>query len=279
MRARSKESRSRARRTAAVAAAVVALVAAACNSAASAPPTTTARTSSPLPVVVTSERPGWVPVPYGNVQIEVPRSWSISKDGGYACGPAHGSVYLGKTSTVAGQKACPAENEVWFEDLAKTELLPLTRTQTVNGITVEAAAANEPDDATFFVPAKGFELGAQGPQALRVLETLTNSPLAVVTASASPTRAPASWSSVSFGGVTFQVPRSWTTQRTRNVGFCWLAVDADVLWLSSAQTRISPSCPAPGSRASDLAAQQGLDLFSGRYSGDATPDPTLARGP
>ncbi len=42
-----------------------------------------------------------------------------------------------------------------------------------------------------------------------------------------------------------------------------------------AQTRISPSCPAEIQQASDRAAQQGLDIFSGRYAAEAMAEPNL----
>ncbi len=49
-----------------------------------------------------------------------------------------GPVYLGEESTLAGQQHCPAENEVWVEALSKTGFLPLTKSQSVNGIAVQA---------------------------------------------------------------------------------------------------------------------------------------------
>ena len=251
---------------------------AACGGSSPATEQNTQALSGPLPTVVTTGVPSsWVPVPYGNIQISVPGSWTVASNGEFTCEADGGSVYVGRSSTSYGALRCPARTLVSMVPFDSRVKLTATTSLEVNGISVQARADNTPTDAALYVPDLGVTLIAQGPESLRVLKTLTYSPLAVVTAAAPSTPAPSSWKLISFGGISVKVPRSWPVGRTTSVGYCSTNVNPDEVMLSTAEKSYVLGCPAPIPQASELAANQGLLIFSGPHAGKAVIEPTTSR--
>jgi hypothetical protein len=65
------------------------------------------------------------------------------------------------------------------------------------------------------VPALGVAIIGGGPLTERILHTLTRSPRTVAVASGSAPAVPSGWHTVTFQGLVFDAPRSWTVTRTQ----------------------------------------------------------------
>ena len=168
--------------------------------------------SKTLPSVDLSATPaGWVPVAYGNAQISVPQLMQVFYPQGEPCASGD-TMAEGPTTTMpTSGRICPRE----FATVIRLRLVSGRlgtrgeKSNIVNGLVVY----HRPGDI-FYAPSLGLEAVADSPYADSImLHTLTYSPRALVLAGGPAPRVPASWSSVTFQGLAFSVPRSWPITR------------------------------------------------------------------
>jgi hypothetical protein len=218
----------------------VALLAAACTSGGPAakgttPPTTAAAnttapttTAPPLPAVLTAATPaGWVPVDFGDSQISVPATWQVIYTAGCPLPRPSPTLYVG-----GGIGACPgltprSDVVAVFAWPAGVALAGAPRRAGrhvwINGLTVVRIPGNEapyhaPTATDYRVPALGIAIVSAGPDAARVVGTLTRSPAAVVLARGPAPAVPKSWKWVTAGDLRFAVPGRWDTGTTNVLG-------------------------------------------------------------
>lgn len=213
--------------------ATVIIVAAACSTGQYIPPTTQAGflpTTSvpPIPAVVTPATPsGWVPVAYGNVQVSVPPKFSVLYPGWNACGTASFPGVLGlglPTMSKVGCGAAPPRPSVTVVQIAPYRptyqmQIPPRPHMVLNGLTVEALVDRLSGKVVgYYVPALGMAVIGSGPLAASIFRTLTRSPRTVALASGPAPSVPSGWHTVTFQGLAFDAPQSWTVNSTAVTG-------------------------------------------------------------
>jgi hypothetical protein len=88
-------------------------------------------------------------------------------------------------------------------------------THVVNGMVVwDLAGRPSATQGWYMIPALGVTVQAEGPLARRILATITSSPRAEALAPGSASPIPSSWHTVTFEGLSFAAPRSWSVRRT-----------------------------------------------------------------
>ena len=195
---------------------VLAIALAGCTS--SAAPSTTTKA---LPAVDLSATPkGWVPVADGDAQVSVPVSLPVVYPGQSL--PCDGVSGLGGLLVGAAQRLtipCRAERRPTMAVLVSLHdssviLLPVQKKATlVNGLTVHSELGVQ-GFVDYYAPSVGVEFIARGPLVYRIVDTLTRSPRTVALASGPAPLVPRSWHQVSFQGLSFAAPRSWSVMRT-----------------------------------------------------------------
>ena len=226
---------------------VVAVLLAACTSS----PTTTPTTTQTAPAVELSTTPtGWVPVAYGDAQLAIPANWYVLYNTPPCpAGSPPGEMFVNPRP---GLFFCPAETSPGPKTTVSLGP-PTTRSVTshgevINSIPVFPYAAGP--RSSYLVPSLDVEITVDGRVGQRVLHTLTRSPRTVALASGSALPAPSSWRSVTFVGLRFSVPSSWSVDRTsvayglgamcRTPG---VALGVTGVILSNDLTPFSPGCP------------------------------------
>ena len=209
----------------------VALIATACSAGQFVPPTTETGISPttsvhPIPAVVTSTTPsGWVPVAFGNTQVSVPSSFSILHPGWDACGAVSfpGTLELGlPTKTEVGCGAAPPRHPattvqiLYGRSILQFETKPST---VINGLSADPLLDQVTGKALgYYIPALGSAVLGSGPLAGRILRTLSRSPWSVALAPGSAPSVPSGWHIVTFEGLAFAAPASWTVTPTAVAG-------------------------------------------------------------
>jgi hypothetical protein len=250
----------------------LAVLGAACTSGAAVTTTTSSSTTTttvathPAPTIavdLSATPAGWVPVAYGDAQISVPSSFSVYYPGMNECGFVHspGAVFVGPV--VGGPNWCPAP--VQPGGSTAVTLLPLGPLPEdfvhlahidIHGVTVLVLPSGRGD--SYLVPALGVRLSGQGPLLTRVLRTLTRSPRTVALVSVPALAIPSGWHAVTFGGLSFDAPRSWMVVLTAITG-------RDVGW----------ACNTSGPAVSGLAFRRAEVVLSS----DRQPFPVIANCP
>jgi hypothetical protein len=142
-------------------------------------------------------------------------------------------------------------------------------TAVIHGIRVYRLPSGKGSMA-YLVPELGVRVGARGPGALRVLATLTRSPLSAVLERGSAGQVPASWTWRRFGGVLFAAPRSWSLQRADQWATCGTGLVPDALLLIRAtRPPLILPCPFTIPTASADETQPGLTAVSGKYAAES----------
>jgi hypothetical protein len=283
---------------------VVIMAGAACSGAPAATrpdrtPSATTAPPSPPPEVDTAATPaGWVAVDDGDAQLSVPADWFVTVSGCVAAN-APGTIVLvppGSAANAAGRvpSVCPlaptgaaaAGDTVTVGPITTSVPVDAPPPSVLNGIVVDlagqtACAASGPCLTWYVVPSLGLEIvddeipGQKTP----VIDTLTDSPRAVVLAPGRPSPVPVGWHRVTFGGISAAVPASWSVQTTSNwstgcAPFHGVMTETEVTFNRGA-TDIEPSCPAefPGGQTVE-APGDGLLIDPGTY-GPLDPDTTF----
>ncbi len=182
--------------------------------------TATATATARKPVVVQAATPsGWLPVGYGNAQVSVPRSWSLVTGGAEGCGPSTGVVVLGDgawCSPGMGDSPTPGTSIATLSIMKARQTVDNGSRVVVNGVPVYTPGVAP----VYVVPSLGAELAFSGAPQPRVLHTLTASPRAVALAPGPPSPTSRSWRSISFEGLRFAVPPTWTLTRRAHAPPC-----------------------------------------------------------
>jgi hypothetical protein len=186
------------------------------------PPTTTGtipRTSLPTRTVADVTPRGWVPVDFGSAQVSVPAAWHLEYDTPCKYPSPPGTLYVGAISGSCPAQAlghgrchlvhdCPSSTPVVYLFNFRAPGRSATRI-TINGLSVGKTSLG--DMVSYQVPALGVWLTARGRNVVRVLQTLTRSPAAIVLAAGPVLRVPKSWKWVTAGGLRLAVPPTWPT--------------------------------------------------------------------
>lgn len=118
----------------------------------------------------------------------------------------------------------------------------------------------------YLVPSLHVRMMARGPLAIRVLATLTRSPLSVVLAGGRPLTVPHTWSWRDFGGLRFAVPASWRIEHDALWGGCSIGIAASTVRLSAASKFAAYGCPLVQPDVGMLAARPGIVVGTGRFA-------------
>ncbi|HLI44867.1 MAG TPA: DUF4232 domain-containing protein [Acidimicrobiales bacterium] len=207
--------------------------------------------SSPL-VDTALTPPGWSPVALGDAQISVPASWLLQRRDETQClgrgRHVGGWVFVGERAT---SLTCGPGGS--------------SRPENVVSMVKAAHPVAESGPSPRARWAFGVEVTASGPLAAKVLDTLTRSPLSVVL-SRRDVAAPASWRTISFGGVTLSAPPEWRElHRDYWLGCPPTLLRATVLLDTASVNASGFSCPGYPATAGDEAAVPGLTIAAGRY--------------
>jgi hypothetical protein len=226
---------------------------------------------------------GWVPVAYGDAQISVPSSFSVFYPGWDQCGASGylGALFLGQPTPSAEGCGGAAPPTRQFTTIAIRQATPASvsagllpnRTVVINGLRLSDLINHTSGNLLgYYAPALGVEILDSGPLSGRILHTLTQSPRTVVLASGPGPAVPSGWHVVTFGGLTFESPPSWTVSRTAvtggNIGWgCgrFGATFPRTKVVLSTDKRSYPvvSCP-PELRPNPLPPENGVEVDAGR---------------
>ncbi|HUD39162.1 MAG TPA: hypothetical protein VMR14_19845 [Streptosporangiaceae bacterium] len=215
--------------------------------------------------------PGWVPVPFRAAQLSVPGSWLVQARDQLSCGfpRATGMIFAGIGPELPKGLGCGLTARLaWI--VPAGHLSHRSRhckpTAVIHGIGVCRLPSGK-GSVRYLVPALGVKVGARGPQARRVLATLTRSPLSVALSPGRPGPVPASWLRRQFGGVWFATPRSWSPEHEHQWATCGTGQGAGTLLLIDAtKPPAALPCPYQIPTASAEQAQPGLTVVTGKYA-------------
>jgi len=233
------------------------------------------RSGPVLPTVATNQTsPGWIALPYGNIQISVPATWAIGVLDCPGLTQADGWVSLVGVTATNPPTACPSEasvppNLVFFGPNPASAPGPASEI-TVNGFDAyKVTSSGSAGGPSYFVPFPSLNtaISLEGPMASSVLHTLTYSPRAVALASGAAPPILSSWHRISFGGISAAVPKGWPVLNEEGWGGCPptnLSLRRTDVVLTTGTIEEAPPCaplPAVGvERATD-----GLLVDPGRY--------------
>jgi hypothetical protein len=222
------------------------------------------------PRATTTAPAGWAPVPYRGAQLWVPRLWMVESPHQLWCGtPAHGMIFAGRLPGLPKGEGCHlTENLAWI--VPAGHIPPGTRhrkpTAVINGIPVYRLPSG-PQAVVYLVPRLGVRVGASGPLAHQVLETLGRSPLSVVLGRGPAATVPVGWVWHRFGGTTFATPRSWGVHRQDRWETCGTGLwPGSLLLIHATKPSIPLPCPLQIPTAAAERAQPGLTVVSGKYA-------------
>jgi hypothetical protein len=216
-------------------------------------------------------RAGWAAVPFRDAQLSVPGSWLVQARHQLSCGfpRAAGMIFAGIGPELPKGLGCGLTASLaWIVPAGhlghrSSHCKP---TAVIHGIAVCRLPSSK-GSVRYLVPALGVKIGARGPQARRVLATLTRSPISVVLSRGRSGPVPASWAWRQFGGVWFATPRSWSPQHEHQWATCGTGQVAGTLLLIDATKRpLALPCPYQLPTASAEQAQPGLTVVTGKYA-------------
>jgi hypothetical protein len=212
----------------------------------------------------------WAPVPYQRAQLSVPGSWLVQSPRQFWCGPGSpGMIFVGGGAVVPKGAACGlTASRAWIRPAGR--MAPGIRHRrpagVIHGIPVYRLPGS-PGSVQYLVPELGVRVGARGPLARRVLDTLTRSPLSVVLRRGPAGLVPASWIWHRSRGVRFATPRSWSLQREHQWATCGTGlVPRRLLLIDATRPPARLPCPAPFPTAAAEQAQPGLTVVTGKYA-------------
>jgi hypothetical protein len=243
---------------------------------------TPAKVTAPtkLPLVDLSATPaGWVPVADGDVQISVPATWWVLyNSSGCESGSKVGTVFINPSGGYCGIKGIRKTETTVVLKPAPRYKNPAKygQRQVHNRIVVYELYSFAPTaiPGTYLIPSLGVEIEVAGPLAKRVIDTLTRSPRTVVLAAGPAPAVPSSWQLVSYDGIAFSVPATWSISRTiyaigigggcaATPGVAMGMWDANEVLLSTDKHLAVISCPT-GIPQHEVPAD-GLQIDSGPY--------------
>lgn len=215
---------------------------------------------------------GWSPVELGAIEVSVPSGWRLEYPG-LSCTNPQGQVFLQQHPTTPAGAKCTADDLV---TIGSAPHQPLTHPHhlVVNGIPTARGQLRTAAGAVLEERALGMQIDAQGPLASRVLGTLTHSPLSVLLHS-TVASAPPEWQKLTFGGLRFAVPRSWTLTHEPGWPGCPSNIQPHVVLLQRADSAAAGSCGGTfPSTAGDYAPGPGLVVAAGSAVTAAPPGAT-----
>jgi hypothetical protein len=213
---------------------------------------------------------GWVPVPYRRAQLSVPGSWLVQSPQQFWCVQrSRGMIFAGGRPVVPEGSACGRTASLaWIRAAGHIppEIRPRRPARVIHGLPVYRLPG-EPGSVQYLVPELRVRVGARGPLARRVLDTLTRSPLSTVLRRGPAVPVPASWIWYRSRGVRFAAPRSWSVQREHQWATCGTGlVPGRLLLIDATRPPARLPCPAPFPTAAAEQALPGLTVVTGKYA-------------
>ncbi len=205
---------------------------------------------------------GWAAVPLTGIQVSVPASWQVEPPGETVCGRINGVVLLGRGLHLP-ERGCTQRFAVANVVSLRATNGPAPssgRQVLIHGLKVTLTSDHRTE--TEFARVTGMTIAATGPLATTIVRTITHSPRSVVLG---PYRVsvPRAWRHLAFGGLSFSVPKRWTTERVIWIGGCPFNIARSTLLLSGARSIFAPSCMPPPNTAGYMAARPGMKVFAG----------------
>ncbi len=216
----------------------------------------------------------WTPVPYQNAQLSVPGSWLVESPQQLWCGLSQsgGMIFAGMRPRIPKGMGCGVTaNVAWISPAGHLRhgIGHRRPTAVINGIPVYRLRSGK-ESVLYLVPELGVRVGARGPNARRVLATLTRSPLSVVLSRGPAGRVPASWTWRRFGGFRFSTPRDWSLRRAPQWATCGTGlVPRTLLLIDAVRPPLRLPCPYPIPTATADQAQPGLTVVTGTYAAES----------
>jgi hypothetical protein len=213
---------------------------------------------------------GWAPVPFERAQLSVPGSWLVESPQQLWCWPqADGMIFAGiRPAFPKGDGCAPTASLAWIVPAGQLPkgIRHRKPTAVIHGIPVYRLPAGK-GSVLYLVPALGVRIGARGPLARRVLDTLTRSPLAVVLGRGPAAPVPGGWTWRQLGGVPFAAPRSWSLQSDNQWATCGTGLlPGTLLLVDATKPPLALPCPLQIPSAADYQAQPGLTVVTGKYA-------------
>jgi hypothetical protein len=214
---------------------------------------------------------GWDAVPYRDAQLSVPGPWLVQTPGQVSCwfGPAHGMIFAGLKPRVPKGMGCHlAASLAWIVPAGHLPAGIRHRkpTAVIHGIPVYRVASAK-GSVQYVAPELKVRVGARGPEARRVLATLTRSPLAVVLGAGRTSPVPVGWTWRRFGGIRFATPSSWSQARHDQWETCGTGLwPTTVLLIDATKPPLALPCPYQPSTAASDSAQPGLTVVTGKFA-------------
>ncbi len=235
--------------------------AASSSSPAASPTSTPQRRLAPLADPAATPK-GWSPVELGAIEVSVPSRWLLEYPGLSCATNPQGQVFLQQHSTTPAGSKCTAADLV---TIGSTPQQPLGHPHhlVVDGVPVTRGQLDTGEGTVLAERALGMQVDARGPHASRVLATLTHSPRSVVLHS-TVSSAPPGWQKLTFGGLRFAVPGSWTLTHEPGWPGCPSNIEPDVVLVQRADSAAAGSCGGTfPSTAGDYAGRPGLVVAAG----------------
>jgi hypothetical protein len=231
----------------------------------------TTAVASPAATRGSGGRAGWAPVPYRDAQLSVPGSWQVEGPEQLSCAfpQSAGMIFTGQRPALPKDLGCRLTASLaWI--VPAGQIGPGIRhrrpTAVINGTPVYRLHSAT-GSVVYLVPALGVRVGARGPEARRVLATLTRSPLSDVLSRGPASTVPASWIWRQFGGVRFATPRSWGPLRATQWATCGTGqLSRTLLLIDATRPPLALPCPLQIPSASAERAQPGLTVVTGKYA-------------
>lgn len=205
---------------------------------------------------------GWAAIPLTGIQVSVPASWQVEPRGQSVCGRFNGVVLLGMGLHLR-ELGCTPPFDVANVVSLRTASGPVPssgKQVLIHGLKVTLTSDHRTETESARVT--GMTIAAKGPLATTIVRTITHSPRSVALG---PYRAsaPRAWRHVTFGGLSFSVPKRWATERVTWIGGCPVNIARSTLLLSTARSFSAPSCNPPPNTAGYMAARPGMRVFAG----------------
>jgi len=216
-------------------------------------------------------RTDWAAVPYRNAQLSVPGSWLVETAQQLSCGFSQpgGMIFAGIRPKLPQGLGCGLSASLaWIVPSGHIPqgIRHRRPSAVIHGIPVYRLASDK-GSVLYLVPDLGVRVGARGPKARHVLDTLTRSPLSVVLRRGPAGRVPASWARGRFGGVRFASPRSWSFLHEDQWGTCGTGVvPRSLVLIDATRPPLYLPCPYAIPTAAAYKAQPGLTVVTGKYA-------------
>jgi hypothetical protein len=213
---------------------------------------------------------GWVPATYRRAQLSVPGSWLVEIPRQVWCAPGSGGmIFVGGRPEIQKGAGCSLPASVaWIQPAGHVPpgIRRRKPTAVIHGIPVYRLPSGR-GSVLYLAPKLGVRVGARGPRARRVLDTLTWSPLSVVLRRGRAAPVPANWAWRRFGGVRFATPRSWRLLRENQWASCGTGLlPGSLLLIDAVRPAAVLPCPAPVPSAVAEQGSPGLTVVTGKYA-------------